>query len=73
MQLGELHDAAPGEVREDLQVEIDYVQALIDAVEPLGGDADVAVVVATIQQVTSEHPDVEASAEDLAEYQQTSC
>ena len=32
--LGELHDAAPGEVRDDIEVEIAYVQALIDG---LGG------------------------------------
>ena len=31
--LGDLLDAAPDEVRDDLQVEIDYVQALIDALE----------------------------------------
>ena len=31
--LGDLHDEAPDEVRDDLQVEIDYVQALIDALE----------------------------------------
>ena len=73
VNLSDLHEAAPAEQRTDLQLEIAYVQALIDAIEPLGDAADVAVVAAALQQVTTEHPDVDEAAVRLAAFQQSSC
>lgn len=70
--LGELRDAAPSEVKDDLSVEIDYVQALIDGLEPLEA-ADSAEVVATVRAITADHPDVEAAAATLAAYSEETC
>ncbi|MGV3759070.1 MAG: hypothetical protein ACO1PW_05930 [Actinomycetota bacterium] len=70
--LGELRDAAPSEVRDDLTVQIDYVQALIEELEPLGG-ADATEIVAAVQRVTAEHPDVEAAAAELSSFSATTC
>jgi len=70
--LGELREAAPSEVKDELTVEIDYVQALIDALEPLER-ADSAEVVAAVQAVTADHPDVEAAAETLSTYSEETC
>jgi hypothetical protein len=70
--LGELLDAAPGEVRDDLQVEIDYVQALIetlDQVEP--GDATESAL--QVQAVTDAHPDVPEAAAELAAFAEREC
>lgn len=70
--LGELRDAAPDEVRDDLGVEIDYVQALIDGLDDIeGGDAAQAVEV--VRQVTAEHPDVADAAANLATFGQEHC
>jgi len=70
--LGELRDAAPSEVRDDLTIQIDYVQALIEGLEPMGG-ADAAEVVAAVQQVTAEHPGVEAAAAELSSFSAATC
>jgi hypothetical protein len=70
--LGELHDAAPDEVRDDLQVEIDYVQALIDALEGVEpGDATASAL--EVQAVTDAHPDVDDAAENLALFAEEEC
>jgi hypothetical protein len=70
--LGELHDEAPAEVRDDLQVEIDYVQALIDALEQVPpGDATEAAL--QVQAVTAAHPDVDAAAAELAAFSAREC
>ena len=71
--LGDLKDAAPGEVRDDLQVEIDYVQALIVALEPLERDADATEVALTIQSVADTHPDVAAAARTLQTFATERC
>ena len=71
--LGDLKDKAPKEQRADLQIEIDYVQDLIDVVAPLGDDADVSQVAAAIQTTTKAHPDVDKAAARLAAFQKTSC
>lgn len=72
VQLGQLHDAAPGEVRDDLQVEIDYVQALIEGLEQVpAGDPTAAAV--EVQAVTDAHPDVQAAAEDLEAFAADHC
>lgn len=70
--LGELHDEAPAEVRDDLQVEIDYVQALIDALEQVPpGDATEAAL--QVQAVTAAHPDVDEAAAELAAFSAREC
>lgn len=70
--LGELRAAAPDEVRDDLDVEIDYVQALVDGLEGVeGGDAGMAVEV--VRGVTAEHPGVADAAAALAAYSAKRC
>jgi hypothetical protein len=70
--LGELLDEAPAEVRDDLQVEIDYVQALIDALEQVPpGDSTQAAV--AVHAVTEAHPDVDEAAATLAAYAEREC
>jgi hypothetical protein len=70
--LGELHDEAPDEVRDDLQVEIDYVQALIDELEQVEpGDATEAAL--QVQAVTDAHPDVDEAAAELAAFSAREC
>jgi hypothetical protein len=70
--LGELHDDAPNEVRDDLQVEIDYVDALIEALEPVEpGDATEATL--QVQSVTDAHPEVDEAAAELAAFAEAEC
>jgi hypothetical protein len=59
-------------VRDDLTVEIDYVQALLEGIEGLDG-RDSAETVAVVQQITSEHPDVDDAAASLAAFAAESC
>ena len=73
VELGELKDVAPGDADDDLEVEIDYVQALIDALEPLGAAADAAQVAATIQSVTDAHPEVGPAAARLEAFATQEC
>lgn len=70
--LGELRDAAPSEVRDDLTVQIDYVQDLIEALEPMGG-AEATEIVAAVQRVAAEHPGVEAAAAELSSFSASTC
>ena len=70
--LGELRGAAPAEVRDDLTVEIDYVQALVDGLESVDG-REASETVAVVQRITDEHPDVEAAAANLAAFTRESC
>ncbi|HEX4866469.1 MAG TPA: hypothetical protein VFV32_02460 [Acidimicrobiales bacterium] len=72
VKLGELRDAAPAEVKGDLSVEIDYVQALADALDGMAG-RDAADIVATVQQVTADHADVDEAAANLAAFEESSC
>ncbi|MET0904381.1 MAG: hypothetical protein ABWZ52_14175 [Acidimicrobiales bacterium] len=70
--LGDLHDAAPGEVRDDVQVEIAYVQALIDALEAVEpGDATEATL--QIQAVTDAHPGIDEAAANLTAFAEEEC
>ena len=70
--LGDLYDAAPDEVRDDLQVEIDYVQAMIDALEDVApGDATESAL--QIQSVTDAHPDVPDAAANLSAFAEEEC
>ena len=70
--LGELRDAAPGDVRDDLDVEIDYVQALIEGLEQVD-DGDATAAVEVVRQVTAEHPQVPDASAALAAYSAESC
>jgi hypothetical protein len=70
--LGELRAAAPDEVRDDLDVEIDYVQGLIDGLTELDGN-DPAAAVEVVRQVTEDHPDVPDAAAELATFSQEHC
>jgi uncharacterized protein HemY len=70
--LGELLDAAPDEVRDELEVEIDYVQALIDALEPVeAGDSAEAAL--QVQAVTDAHPDVDDASAELTAFAEREC
>jgi hypothetical protein len=70
--LGDLRDAAPSEVRDDLTVEIDYLQALVTGLEGVDGQ-DTSETVALVQQITDEHPDVAEAAANLAAFAEESC
>jgi hypothetical protein len=72
VSLGELLDEAPSSVRDDLQAEIDYVQALIDALEGVEpGDATEAAL--QVQSVTDAHPDVAEAAAVLTAFAEREC
>ncbi len=70
--LGNLYEDAPDEVRDDLDVEVDYVQALIDALERVApGDATESAL--RVQAVTDAHPKVDEAAAELAAYAEEEC
>ena len=70
--LGHLLDAAPEEVRDDLQTEIDYVQALVEVLEHVEpGDATESAL--QIQAVSDAHPDVDEAAATLAAFAEEEC
>lgn len=70
--LGGLRDVAPDEVRDDLAVEIAYVQALLEGLDELEG-ADPAQAVEVVRQVTEHHPDVADAASSLAVFSEEQC
>jgi hypothetical protein len=70
--LGDLRDAAPAEVRDDLSIEIDYVQALVEGLEGVDGQ-DAEATVAVVQQIADEHPDVAAAQAELTAFAEESC
>jgi len=70
--LGELRDTAPAEVRGDLTVEIDYVQALVEGLEGVDG-RDTSETVAVVQRITDDHPGVRQAAANLAAFAEESC
>ena len=72
VQLGDLLDDAPEEVRDDLQVEIDYVQALIDALTSVEAD-DATQAALQVQAVTDAHPGVAGAAATLADFAEREC
>ncbi|MSO85943.1 MAG: hypothetical protein EXQ71_00295 [Acidimicrobiia bacterium] len=71
--LEELDVDAPREIRDDLRVEIDYVEALIDGVAALGAGADSDDLTATFQAVTTDHPKVPAAAAALETFATAGC
>ncbi|MFZ6003875.1 MAG: hypothetical protein ACOYXM_08070 [Actinomycetota bacterium] len=70
--LGELRDAAPSELRDDIDLEIAYVQALLERLEDLGG-AEPESVVQAVREVTDAHPDVADAAARLDAWSDESC
>jgi len=72
LTLGELRDAAPGEVRDDIDVEIAYVQALVDGLAALT-EPEPAQSVEVFRQVTADHPGVAEAAATLAAYSEKNC
>jgi len=70
--LGDLQDVAPGDVRDDLTIEIEYVQALIDGLVNVEAGQP-AQAVAVVQQVTGEHPDVQAASDRLEAWASQTC
>ena len=59
-------------MKDELKVEIDYVQALIDALEALD-QADAGEVAVTIQSVADAHPGVAAAASTLQTFATENC
>lgn len=70
--LGDLLDDAPDEVRADLQLEVDYTQALIEALEDVPAD-DPTEAALQVQSVTDAHPGVDTASADLASYAAREC
>lgn len=70
--LGELRDAAPDEVRDDVTTELDYVDALAATLEE-ADERQPEAIVASVQQVTTEHADVGDAAASLAAFAQEEC
>lgn len=70
--LGELRVAAPSEVRDDLTVEIDYLQDLVEGLETVD-EHDTAETVALVQRITDDHPGVADAAANLAAFAAESC
>ena len=70
--LGDLLAVAPEEVEDDIQVEIDYVQALIEALEDVPpGDATESAL--QVQSVTDAHPGVDEASANLAAFAAEEC
>jgi len=72
VDLGELRDVAPGEVRDDLSTQIDYVQALIEGLEA-ADPGNPGEAVAAVQRATTEHPEVAGAAERLGRFAEERC
>jgi len=70
--LRELRGAAPEGPREDLDVEIAYVDALIDGLSGLGSE-DAQQAAEVVSEITAEHPRVAEASASLAAFSQTSC
>jgi hypothetical protein len=70
--LGELRDAAPGEVRGALAIEIAYIEALLDGLEQ-ADEGEPAAIVRTVQRITDDHPEVPEAADELAAFTQEEC
>jgi hypothetical protein len=72
VSLGELRDAAPDEVRDDLDVEISYIQGLIDGLSSLES-TDATDAVEVVRQVTEDHPDVQDASATLVAFSAEHC
>jgi hypothetical protein len=70
--LGDLLDKAPDSVRDDLQVEIDYVQALIDALDGVAAGDPIEAAL-QVQAVTDAHPGVAGASASLSSFAEREC
>ena len=72
VKLGDLLDVAPDDVQDDLQTEIDYVQALVEVLEDVEpGDATESAL--QIQAVTDAHPGVDEASANLTAFAEEEC
>jgi len=72
VDLEQLRDVAPSEVRDDLDVELEYVGALIEVLETVDPD-DPAAVVAAVNALGDRKGSVEAAAIQLRAFQTDHC
>ncbi|MDP1819773.1 MAG: hypothetical protein Q8K58_07750 [Acidimicrobiales bacterium] len=72
VDLQQLRDAAPSEARDDLEAELDYVDALVEVLERVDPD-DPAAVVAEVNGLAAQRREVEAAARDLAAFEAERC
>lgn len=70
--LGELRRAAPAAVRGDLDIEIAYLQDLIDGLSA-AKDLDATKAAEVVRRVTAEHPDVPKANDALVAYSKERC
>ena len=70
--LGQLLEKAPSRVHDDLQVEVDYVQALIDTLEA-AAPGDPVDAARRVQVVTDAHPKVSSAAASLDAFTTKEC
>ena len=70
--LGDLRDVAPGEVRDDLTIEVDYIQAMLEALEAAEPD-NPGEAVAAVQRATVAHPDVDEANARLVAWTAEQC
>ncbi len=73
VELGDLRDAAPGEVRDDLDVQIDGIQSLLDALEDLGPQASAANAVAAVRGLSDELSGVDKATAALDRWYSEQC
>lgn len=72
LQLGEIREAAPGEIHDELDVEIDAVQRLIEALES-APPGDSAAAVAAVRAVSEELTEVDEASAALETYVEVNC
>ncbi len=72
LTLGELRRAAPDAMRGALDIEIAYVQDLIDGLSA-DKDLDATQAAEVVREVTAKHPDVSKASADLAAYSKEHC
>jgi hypothetical protein len=72
VDLEQLHDAAPSEVRDDLEAETRYIDAVLDVLADADPD-DPAAVVRAINELDEERHAAEVASLELASYQRDRC
>jgi hypothetical protein len=72
VDLDQLHDAAPAEVRDDLEAETRYLDAVLDVLERSDPD-DPAAIVAAINDLGDERHAAEVASLQLRTYQSAHC
>lgn len=72
VDLDQLHDAAPAEVRDDLQQEVRYLDAVKDVLQRVDPD-DPAAVVAAINDLSDERSAAQVASLELRSFEQVHC